>query len=152
MLAGFFIVKILKALNCALHSIFEEFKKVQGSNSEDAINLDANLAAIKKRLETEPSGKKETVQVNSISLSHLSQNKNKESQFVGNIIVNRHEDTGEVFIIVEDESTKTANILFRLFGKKLSRKKSQNIMILDRSGNVLDKEITNEVKKCINLK
>ena len=84
--------------------------------------------------------------------SKLSHNKNKESQFIGRIIINRQEDTGEVHIIVEGESTKTANILFRLFGKKVSRKISQNIMSLDRSGNILDKEITNTVKKCINSK
>ncbi len=142
------ITKTLKALNCALQSIVEEFKTAKGSNSDEAINLDADLADIKKRLEIAPSGSKDTIQVNSISLSHLSQNKNKESQFVGSIIINRHEDTGEVHIIVEDESTQTANILFRLFGKKVSRKKTHNIMILDRTGNILDKEITNAVKKC----
>lgn len=139
--------KIIAILDCVVKSVLEEFQAVDQQYND--VGVQADLEIIKNTLRVEPSGKKDSVVTQTITFDSQKKEKSNEKQFVGSIVVTRNEQTGEVHIHAIQSSTKNANRLLRIFGKKKSRKESQNTVVIDRSGNVLDKEVTGSVKRCI---
>jgi len=146
------VIKTIAALDCAVNSVLAEYKAARGSDSIDAESLRADLATIKNILRIPPSGKKGSHQVQTISLSQQSAVKAGEKQVVGSILVVRNEETGEVKIDVSQSVKKDTSVLASNSANSIPAIESQNIIVLDRTGKILDKEVTGSVSKCLGTK
>lgn len=140
------VKKTIAALDCAVKSILEESKSV------DTDSIQTDLNAVKNIIRTPPNGKKDTYQTQSISFNHQNSTNGKEKQIIGSISVSRNEETGEVHIDVMQATSTDTGFFKRIFGKKKSTQESQSLMIIDRNGVILDKEVPNSVKKCLNAR
>ena len=115
--------KTINILDRAVSSTLESLKISQSGQS---IEIDVELSEIKAMLNIPPSGKKGDHTVRTISFGHQKSDKSGDKQNVGEILVVRNEETGEVHIDVTQEQT----------GKAVT----QNIIHIDRFGNIIVQE------------
>lgn len=115
--------KTINILDRAVRSTLESLKTSQSGQS---IEIDSELSEIKAMLNIPTSGKKGDHTVRTISFGHQQSGKSGDKQNVGQILVTRNEETGEVHIDVTQEQT----------GKAVM----QNIIHIDRFGNIIVQE------------
>lgn len=115
--------KTISILDRAVSSALESMKSSQSGQS---VAIDSELSEIKAMLAIPPSGKPNDHTVRTIAFGHQASAKSGNKQMVGNILVVRDEATGEVRIDVTQEQEGKAP--------------RQNIIRIDRFGNILEQE------------
>lgn len=115
--------KTIEILDRTVDSVLESLKT---SQSGQPIEIGNDLSRIKAVLSIPPSGKKGDHTVRTISIGHQQSGKSGDKQHVGQILVTRNEETGEVHIdVMQEQAGKAAK---------------QSLIHLDRSGNIIAQE------------
>lgn len=115
-----------KTINILDRTVSNTLESLITSQSGESIGIDSELSEIKAMLTTPASGKKDARTVMTISLGHQKSDKSGDKQSVGQILVVRNEETGEVHIDVMQEQTGKT-------GK-------QSIIHIDRFGDIVMEE------------
>lgn len=115
-----------KTINILNRTVSSTLDSLKTSQSGESVEIDSELSEIKAMLNIPPSGKTGDHTVRTISFGHQKSGKSGDKQNVGQILVTRNEETGEVHIDVMQEQTGKAA--------------KQTIIHIDRSGNIITQE------------